>query len=753
MKYQKLLVFLLVTFLAISASAVRRQHVQTASTSAISWTFFEGDDFDVDAITFKFDAAPTTSENLTVTLDSGQGAAYDTVLASVDPVGATEVVVRNIAGLKNGDKIIVEYTNTDGNSIVGVATALLGSDKVDGSIAVYLDGIEQVSVSVSSLPGGLTGFAEDAAHTTADVGLEVLTKRTDSAATSADTDGDYATLNTDANGRLWTHDPVLEALLTTIDSDTGDIKTATELVDDVVFIDDAAWTNDTSKHALIGGIYQSTPQTITDGRTAPISIDANGMARINIGAQSLTALAVSKDSSANAANNPIFAELTDGTTAISSSNPLNVQVGDGTNVAAIGTGTTKVQLAGIHDGELLASVQLNSAMADDFDGLNGLLTTAILHGYVDDDTTHTVLVDSSGHLQCDSLSLPTGTAVMASSTPVTIATDDTMFTALDTAVDIVAGDTTSIDGKTPALGTAVMVGSWPFTVATDDTMFTALDTAVDIVAGDTTSIDGKIPALGTAAMTGSSPVTIATDDTMITALDTAIDIIAGDTTSLDGKITACDTGSISGTVTANAGTNLNTSALALESGGNLDTIASDTTSLDSKITVCNTGAIAGTVTANAGTNLNTSALALESGGNLATIAGDTTSIDGKMPAKGQATMANSTPVAIASDQSYIPVSVSSLGSGYQTFEDSSFVTGDSPVVHDVNNDLGRNGNRGYIICDGAGNISVQISESGAVSTEDTITLKANDILSLDGMNVDQIKITWVTDSAYRILMR
>ena len=40
----------------------------------------------------------------------------------------------------------------------------------------------------------------------------------------------------------------------------------------------------------------------------------------------------------------------------------------------------------------------------------------------------------------------------------------------------------------------------------------------------------------------------------------------------------------------------------------------------------------GTVTANAGTNLNTSALALESGGNLATIAGDTTSIDGKMTA-------------------------------------------------------------------------------------------------------------------------
>ena len=48
---------------------------------------------------------------------------------------------------------------------------------------------------------------------------------------------------------------------------------------------------------------------------------------------------------------------------------------------------------------------------------------------------------------------------------------------------------------------------------------------------------------------------------------------------------------VTGTVTANAGTNLNTSALATESGGNLDTIAGDTTSLDAKITACDTGSV------------------------------------------------------------------------------------------------------------------------------------------------------------------
>lgn len=44
--------------------------------------------------------------------------------------------------------------------------------------------------------------------------------------------------------------------------------------------------------------------------------------------------------------------------------------------------------------------------------------------------------------------------------------------------------------------------------------------------------------------------------------------------SIDGKLTACNTGAVAGAVTANAGANLNTAELALESGGNLAAIAS-----------------------------------------------------------------------------------------------------------------------------------------------------------------------------------
>lgn len=68
------------------------------------------------------------------------------------------------------------------------------------------------------------------------------------------------------------------------------------------------------------------------------------------------------------------------------------------------------------------------------------------------------------------------------------------------------------------------------------------------------------------------------------------------------------------------------------------------------------------VTANAGTNLNTSALAVEEGGNLETAATKLTSLDTKTPALGQAAKAGSVPVTLASDQGDLPISNSHLGS-------------------------------------------------------------------------------------------
>ena len=204
-----------------------------------------------------------------------------------------------------------------------------------------------------------------------------------------------------------------------------------------------------------------------------------------------------------------------------------------------------------------------------------------------------------------------------------------------------------IAATTTATGNGVAsAGCQRVTIASDNTAFTVNASQngtwnITLPTGAATS--AKQPALGTAGSASTDVLTVQGIASM-TALK------------VDGSAV---TQPVSGTVTANAGTNLNTSALALESGGNLATVASGvlsqgaatsgqkahliqgavttsaptyTTGNSNPLSLTTGGAlrvdgsgstqpISGTVTANAGTNLNTSALALESGGNLATLAG------------------------------------------------------------------------------------------------------------------------------------
>ena len=73
-------------------------------------------------VTLRFSAAPTTSENLTISLDSVNGPAYDTVFYTVDPSAAS---VSHIVWYPDGfewivgpgDVVAVSYANTDNNTI------------------------------------------------------------------------------------------------------------------------------------------------------------------------------------------------------------------------------------------------------------------------------------------------------------------------------------------------------------------------------------------------------------------------------------------------------------------------------------------------------------------------------------------------------------------------------------------------------------------------------------------------------------
>jgi len=69
------------------------------------------------SVTCNFNAAPTTSENFTVTLDANAGAIYDLLLYSLDPsAGATSDILwqpdEEIL-LEGGDAIDVQFDNTD----------------------------------------------------------------------------------------------------------------------------------------------------------------------------------------------------------------------------------------------------------------------------------------------------------------------------------------------------------------------------------------------------------------------------------------------------------------------------------------------------------------------------------------------------------------------------------------------------------------------------------------------------------------
>ena len=86
--------------------------------------------------------------------------------------------------------------------LMGIA----GTEDAYTAAKINGDATNGLDVDVTRVLPGTTatalGKAEDAAHASGDVGVLALAVRRDTAAVGADVDGDYSTLNVDANGRL-----------------------------------------------------------------------------------------------------------------------------------------------------------------------------------------------------------------------------------------------------------------------------------------------------------------------------------------------------------------------------------------------------------------------------------------------------------------------------------------------------------------------------------------------------------------------
>ncbi len=129
-----------------------------------------------------------------------------------------------------------------------------------------------------------------------------------------------------------------------------------------------------------------------------------------------------------------------------------------------------------------------------------------------------------------------------------------------------------------------------------------------------------------------------------------------------------------------------------------------------------------------------------------------------MMATGQPDYTRQVAVTVFDTPDPVTVNVSTTAGGVQwidgrsaSFEDSSFVSGDSPTTHDVHTALGRNAHDGYIVNDGAGDLQYQISNDGT-NYGGLHTLKKDETAELTGLDISKIKITWVANCGYRIMV-
>jgi len=196
--------------------------------------------------------------------------------------------------------------------------------------------------------------------------------------------------------------------LNVTEASASDILTAVQSIDDAVYTDDADWTDSTSKHLLVGGVYQSSPQTITDGDVGPIELDANGRVIVSPStALDVSAATVTVDATGSG-DVPIT--LDSEVVAVDATGQGDVPVTLDSEVVAVdatGQGDIPVTLdgeavvLGASDGTDIGDVDVASMPADTFVAEDGALGKGVLLQGDDGTDRHNVAVDTSGQLQID----------------------------------------------------------------------------------------------------------------------------------------------------------------------------------------------------------------------------------------------------------------------------------------------------------------------------------------------------------------
>lgn len=234
---------------------------------------------------------------------------------------------------------------------------------------------------------------------------------------------------------------------------------------------------------------------------------------------------------------------------------------------------------------------------------------------------------AAGSITLVSAADPLPVTISGVSTAALQTTGNGILTTIDADTGAIATAAASIDGKTPALGQALAAASVPvvLTAAQISTLTPPAAISGFALESSLSALNGKVTACNTGAVVVSSMPTVAVTGTFWQATQPVS--LAGSATSAnqETEIAALELISdalTSGSVTIDAP--VGTPAFVRLSDG-----SAAITTLPVSLAIAlpaGTNSI-GQVTANAGTNLNTAALALESGGNLAAIATSAALID------------------------------------------------------------------------------------------------------------------------------
>jgi hypothetical protein len=223
-------------------------------------------------------------------------------LAANDGVDIGNVDVTSIIPLTGATNLGKAHDVALGANDVGVMALAVRDDilttltPIDGDfVPLRVSSTGQLHVTGA---GGGTEYTEDVATANPQVGSAIMMERDDALTTVTPVEGDWIGLRGTAEGALWVQDFNSDAALTllgTIDSDTNDIKTAVEIIDDWDAVHDSAASSDGPQ---VMAAYDSTkPAVVEDGDAVRILADQYGRLLAGVEPQAFQAVFDSGDAS------------------------------------------------------------------------------------------------------------------------------------------------------------------------------------------------------------------------------------------------------------------------------------------------------------------------------------------------------------------------------------------------------------------------------------------------------------------------